>query len=1244
MNDVESARNNIRLENQINSADLNFSDEEENSTNQDPIPNLPKQRKPKSQSTKVSGHTDFTSIPKYQTIDNIPLQRNSILKLEATPIFKLLPPPSLVDLVHPALSCLSSGQFGQSYNGMASPGSRSFTSFSSLGQTSVSQFSVNSPFLLPRNSPNYPNISYYDNTEASEGTKSSKLYNNLPILSNTLSVSMESLKLTDVNPSLKITCTICLWDINTRQRLSEEFFFNGKTTTTALVPIRKYSDGLFFIIRVSSQFLPVTINNAPDMLMSNTKLHENKFVSSFNIIKQHNLAPLKMPIAWGAIPLSAVMQIQSDINKNQSQIIENLKMRDNNSVSSDFSSCDLALGENNVFSPGAPSFGSQTLALGTPSPKINQLSQTSAKYSTRSMVRSTSQNIAPTSSPSIQNNVCPPTPNSSYIESSTKHSNNSTSSGLSSKHLIRSSSFRSSIKSFGHSTKVSLGHTSSNHGNNNDSSYLTSTGANNHQNRSPKIDHHNGIYHQSNLDQFYEGLKKGAISFKVHNLYKYESVSKLSDSQICKYCSEFYKTENLLIPEKLKKQKIDCHIDLKFAVYFGDVASNLSNESSPEKKSQAGANASSVGASPVGSTSNIELTKSVNSMSSSSASFTSTPNGPNPNNVKKLIDFQSTPLNHQIHENYNNFLYIYPTTLSLSSQKSKNLVLHMYLLSGENWKNDVMENLFSENGRPTEHLCSNVCYHEKIVNFNHEWKVRLPFSLTEDHYLLFYVYNIDGKMFESIESSKGSSKLSNLGKGNLANSKTPNLSKVSGTNETNTTNTKYDPYQRIGFTWLPLLDDRNVLINGNFSLPIASHNSDVKSGFSSLPPSTKTSEYSWLKNAHIDLAVKAVSSVHSNESQSLDRLFQLYSAIKFCKDKYDKHDKDSQINHSLKVFGTRLTSKMLLSEYSSCLNSLIKNIPNMSKDQSFKFFPQVLNILLEAVLNDQFNNTTAFEALVHFIDSLVEYKLPNNKDDFQRLALDSVGLNRMCGYVDGKFNPLMFYSDIFLGKKQQLLQQQQEKQQQLQQMSENSTSPTNSESTSALPMAKSQSTSSSSLTDLHPIKKIQYNKSDMDLNRSKSGQTYGNVHNSSRQNGNGNMSHNNNFGLRPQSASFTTDQANLSRHTNHKSQKIVTTIHYELAHFWKMSTPELRQKIHNSSLFYFKIIIKSLAISVQLDKRTLKPAADKEFRKSMFKIVEYIIEDMKVNVKGNPINVKRLAYSFSYFIFWGWKRKKESHH
>lgn len=480
---------------------LNSGSDTENSINlvTDPIPNVPLSIESSNTSGNLGSASNsmtnlFTNLQSYRLEQDIPLQRTSIHKLEQIPLLKLLPKPGFSDLVSNPEQWNLKSNLGRNPSGESdkSHGSNSHTDSKNV-------------------------TSYYDHQL--QKTSYSNANNN------TLLLTIENLYINNINQNHKISCSLSLWDISSKTRLSEEIYFNGRNSVTAALPIVSYSENLFFIIRVSSQFLPASIGNLPELISVHSKSYDAKYNIFQEIIKKHNLK-LKSPFAWGAIPFYAVMKIQEKIkilpdNNTLSNLI------DDNAASEIFDSPDL--------SPG---------------------------NSSASILRSESQTNQ------IKDNSFTPNDFSENSSSQTSLTANSLKTNAN-RALIRSTSFRSSIKS-SFSQKSSLHQISTaDYISNNQKISTPTTSSSDFSTSSTQnknLNNQNQILGQTQIQKFFNTLKKSPISFKVHNIYKYENISKSCNTQILKYCYEFLKqTENLVIPEKLKKLKIECRIDLKFS-------------------------------------------------------------------------------------------------------------------------------------------------------------------------------------------------------------------------------------------------------------------------------------------------------------------------------------------------------------------------------------------------------------------------------------------------------------------------------------------------------------------------------------------------------------------------------------------------------------------------------------------------------------------------------------------------------
>ena len=521
-----------------------------------------------------------------------------------------------------------------------------------------------------------------------------------------------------------------------------------------------------------------------------------------------------------------------------------------------------------------------------------------------------------------------------------------------------------------------------------------------------------------------------------------------------------------------------------------------------------------------------------------------------------------------MYENYKNLLYVYPHQINLGNQKFKNVLLRMFMLSGENWKTDFHAALYKDGGIATA-LQSTVIYHEKTIPLYHEWKIALPYNITDDHYLLFYFYNLDSETWEKpyFENSDSEPKSKNTGGGG-------------------------EPFQRIGFTWLPLLNEKSVLHSGKFELPIAMQNSQVKLGFSGLKPNVKTPTCQWLAKAGFQVSLSPISSIYSTQEPKIDAVLQHQSAMEFLFKKQDLMKKMANTTYDnpnsleslrklesedIRVYGTRISPSKLP-------QALLSSIQNLefakNRDALFKFFPQLLNSLLHNMLYDKWNNSASFCALATMVNELAVFQKTNQKDNFQSLSDDNVGLGVVCAYVDKKFNPLLLYNSgqnrCSLGGHKSLTNLRNDNLQKMNQYA--------SEASLASRYKKSP--------DNQPKTYHQRAPSKSDQSSSKS-----------------------------------------SKSSCQPPKTTSPTIHHELVHFWCVAEPQVREKIHNCALFYFKVIIKSLAFSVQTSK-DMKPVITNDFRNYIEKVTCLVMEDLIKNFHSHQFYAKRLAYAFGYFLDW----------
>ena len=212
-----------------------------------------------------------------------------------------------------------------------------------------------------------------------------------------LAAKIESLSILE-NPRTHLHATLSLWDINTKERMSEEFSFTNKNlsqqVTQAIFPLRVYKASMFFIVRIESQFLPLNMQQAtesfrckPEKPDNNKKGSKNENVKNFEkhqsllkMMHERGCGGLRMPLCWGAIPLSALIACQ----KAESNVISNPNSKENPQLDQISTDSDVSAEFNNFNSQISPKHLSAS--IGTITPKASNLSRTnSLRSSFRSM-------------------------------------------------------------------------------------------------------------------------------------------------------------------------------------------------------------------------------------------------------------------------------------------------------------------------------------------------------------------------------------------------------------------------------------------------------------------------------------------------------------------------------------------------------------------------------------------------------------------------------------------------------------------------------------------------------------------------------------------------------------------------------------------------------------------------------------------------------------------------------------------
>ena len=339
---------------------------------------------------------------------------------------------------------------------------------------------------------------------------------------------------------------------------------------------------------------------------------------------------------------------------------------------------------------------------------------------------------------------------------------------------------------------------------------------------------------------------------------------------------------------------------------------------------------------------NLSIPKKLQARSLSSflnLNFSITDNAQSP-----LADFSSIPC-YKLPSKFERILYLYPKSLNLNSSKFKNLLVRVFLFKGEDWKNDILKCLHKpEYGSIAQELHSHVLYHEKQIEFHEEWKITLPYLVTDDHYLLFYFHNINQQVLDP-EFTYSKEDFS-----------------------------EKDAIKHIGFTWLPLLS--NTLQSGLFELPVASINSSLASGYSRLFPHLKQ-DLNWMPKASFIIKTKPVSSIFCTEDPKLDSLL-LHTTVK-----------DDQTTASvIHAFHAAEKNQNACFKFFKQVFYCLADITLTDTRNSFSAFATLVSLVAE--LTNNYKSSVKVD-----------------KTDFKALAEDNKPFNYLVNFVEEKFNPVL---------------------------------------------------------------------------------------------------------------------------------------------------------------------------------------------------------------------------------------------
>ena len=127
-----------------------------------------------------------------------------------------------------------------------------------------------------------------------------------------IKLSIEDLRINDSSSHLVVSIT--LWDVLAKERLSETYTVSSKnfrSINPGHFHLKKFTNHIFFIVRIDTVFVPMSVGNLGESFTASTKNH-SKFKDLETLSQARNLSHLRTPLAWGAIPLSALITVQRD--------------------------------------------------------------------------------------------------------------------------------------------------------------------------------------------------------------------------------------------------------------------------------------------------------------------------------------------------------------------------------------------------------------------------------------------------------------------------------------------------------------------------------------------------------------------------------------------------------------------------------------------------------------------------------------------------------------------------------------------------------------------------------------------------------------------------------------------------------------------------------------------------------------------------------------------------------------------
>uniref|UniRef100_A0A0K0FC09 LD20667p (inferred by orthology to a D. melanogaster protein) n=1 Tax=Strongyloides venezuelensis TaxID=75913 RepID=A0A0K0FC09_STRVS len=190
-----------------------------------------------------------------------------------------------------------------------------------------------------------------------------------------------------------------------------------------------------------------------------------------------------------------------------------------------------------------------------------------------------------------------------------------------------------------------------------------------------------------------------------------------------------------------------------------------------------------------------------------------------------------------------NLLYIYPKFANFSNKSgnARNICIKVQLMDNNESPLKVFYN--KNNSELVDYVYTSVSYHNKTPQFGDEIKVNIPIDLNDGHHILFTFYHISCKL-------------------------TAKSSEVPGS--------------PIGYTWIPIYQEKGCLQTGSFNIPISLD--PLPKGYCYLTPEVNLPNIKWLESHKplFQVQISAITSIHTQDKY-LDAFFRAYNSLKTIK-------------------------------------------------------------------------------------------------------------------------------------------------------------------------------------------------------------------------------------------------------------------------------------------------------------------------------------------------------------------------